>query len=364
MIEVRGGRHHRGVVDVPGHRAHEVSWIGTLHIKAVRRHAREVRVGGRVNRHRVHDEAVIGVHHQSRRIVVAGHRVSASLLLVTQAVTVFIVDAIAVAVEVVGQRVGTVATVDGGVHVVVAGQLLHATNTAEITGSVVQGGRHIVVAGSRIRASCAARKLARAIVDGGRLIVVAGRVIGAPHTAHVLTRTVVIGRVRVVVAGIRVRAPDGLILITDSIAISIVDAIAVTIENGIGWVFTGAIIHGGVCIVVTRCFIRASIDASTTEHIGLPEVDASISAREHLGVELATEVSRCGELTGQDLEVGASDAIGVTIQGIPRSTDDVIDDNALTGQSSTRVEIGKPRIRRGLNSRHVGFSREGIRRTG
>jgi len=191
-----------------------------------------------VNRHRVHDQAVIGVHHHGRRVVVAGHRVTASLLFVAQAVPIFIVDAVAVAVEVVSRWVDAIATVDGGVHIIVAGQLLGATHTTEVTGSIIQGGRHVVVASSSVRATCTARELAHAIVDRGRLIVIAGRFVRTALAACVLTRSVIVGRVGVVVARPSIRAPDGLVFITDSVIICIVDAVAIAIEKGVGRVCT------------------------------------------------------------------------------------------------------------------------------
>ena len=364
MIEVRGRRHHRGVVDVTRNGAHEVSRVGALHIEAVRRHAREVGIGRRVDCHRVHDQAVIGVHHHSRRVVVAGHRVTAPLLLVAEAVTVFIVDAIAVAVEVIGQRIGAVATVDGGVHVVVAGQLLRASHAAEVAGAVIERGRHVVVAGSSIRAARAAGEVTRAIINRGRLIIVARGFVGAPHTACVFTRAIIVRRIGIVVARRFIRTTDGFVLITDSIAIRIVDAISIAIKDGVSRVFTRSVVDGGGSVIVARHRIRTSVDTRTTENISFPEVNAAIPFREDLGIELTTEVSRRSELTSQHFQIRSSDSIGITIQGIPSTTDDVVDDNAFTGHTSTRVEVGEPWIACRLDCGHIGFPRQGIRSAG
>ncbi len=54
---------------------------------------------------------------------------------------------------------------------------------------------------------------------------------------------------------------------------------------------------------------------------------------------LTAQVTSRGELTGQHLEVIARDTVGVSVQGIPCSTDGIINGNVSTG-ARTWVEVG------------------------
>ena len=75
---------------------------------------------------------------------------------------------------------------------------------------------------------------------------------------------------------------------------------------------------------------------------GVAELVGAITFDEDLAVHLTAQVTVCGELTDQDLQVVACDTVGVSIQSIPGTPDGVINGNVSSWRPKTRVKVGGP----------------------
>ena len=67
-----------------------------------------------------------------------------------------------------------------------------------------------------------------------------------------------------------------------------------------------------------------------------------------------------GELTNENLQVGTSNSIGVSIQGVPSATNEVIDGQVSTCHAPTGIEVGEPGVVRGLHRADVSFTSHGV----
>ena len=162
-------------------------------------------------------------------VVVGRIRIGAAkhFLLVTHAVAIVVVDAVALTIHKRRGRVGAI-------------------------GVVGNRGIGIVVARGCIGAPLTAREVTRCDVEHVRV----GVVVAGSHndTARHQARTVVVGGVRVVAGVGRVGTSCNLILVTDAISIHVVQANAIAVQAGVRE-FTAVVVQGRVFVVVASRFV-------------------------------------------------------------------------------------------------------------
>ena len=180
---------------------------------------------------------------------------------------------------------------------------------------------------------CVLRVSAGAVVIGGRVVIIARLGVGAAFDFEGVTHAVAVG-------------------VRKAFTVAVVSVFSE---------LTGPIVNRRVRIVVAGHGVHASLHICIrTEEESVPEFGLAIAVDEDLTVDLTADFARGGELANEDLEVIASDAIGVSIQGIPCTTDEVVDGNVVSRHSAAGLEGGQPGIVRCLHGAHVGFSSEGI----
>ena len=149
------------------------------------------------------------------------------------------------------------------------------------------------------------------------------------------THAVVIRSRRIVVEGGVIRASRDLFLITHSVFVRIVQAVAVAIH------------------VVVSVYIFWVLTIIVRRHAGVPDVEAevhvaidTISILEDLDVEIALDVTTGCELGDQDLlvRVAGRNAVVVSIECKPASADGIINDNVSTRCSEARLKVDGPWI--------------------
>ena len=377
-----------------------------------------IQVGGAtVHIDRVLAEAVVRV----REITgITGFRVSTPFRLIG------IADAVAVIVVRVDRTVciarltgvvceNTGAIIDGGSRIVVTGVSGSTTSASQVlTGTVIIRGGSVIVTGSAVLAapnlifvahevaisviqavSIAVDRVVRVavgvgtavVIIRGRSVIVTGCFIRT--TGHfvfianaiavrviqaiAITVQVIGSRVRagavvirgscIIVASRLIRTARNFILVADAIGVCVVQAVAVTVEIGGFRVRAAVIVQSGCGVVVAGRLVRTTRAGCTgTEVEGVPELVGTVTVNEDLDVELTIEFTRGGELTGQHLQVVSGHTVGVSVQGIPCTTDAVIDGDVATRKTSTRIEVGEPGVVVGLHRAHVGFTRQRVRR--
>ena len=107
----------------------------------------------------------------------------------------------------------------------------------------------------------------------------------------------------------------------------------------------GPIVFCGLGIVVTGGIVDAAgYSRRGTNKERLPVLLWPIAVDEDLTVQLPTQCSVSGELADQDLQICSGDTIGVSIQGIPRPTNGVVNGNVPPRSSESRVKVVGPRM--------------------
>ena len=95
----------------------------------------------------------------------------------------------------------------------------------------------------------------------------------------------------------------------------------------------------------------------------VPELILTVALDEHLAVHLSADFTGRGELADEHFQVFTGDTVGITVQGIPSATDEVIDDNAGSGKTRSRIEVGHPGVACSLYRSNGGFSGQCVRHT-
>ena len=169
---------------------------------------------------------------------------------------------------------------------------------AEVARAIVLRGFGVVVARQRIRAAGhhARRVFARTVVLCGFGVVVAGHVIRAArhHARGVFARTVVLGGFGVVIAGIGSRASEHFDFVAHPIFIVIVEAVALAIQVVLFGISAGAIFHRSRGIVVACGSVGTPLLHFITDAIAVGVVQAVALAVEERFRKLARSVVHRG----------------------------------------------------------------------
>ena len=179
------------------------------------------------------------------------------------------------------------------------------------------------------------------------------------------TGAVIVGGCSVKVARSIVLATRDFIAVTNAVAIGIREAVSVTVKLirtvEIFWVFTRSIVFSGKLIIVASSCVRAACDRPACAEVErITEFSHPVSIDKDLAINLSADFAVRGELTNEDFEVVPSNSVGISIEGIPCTSNEVINGNAGTGQTSSRIEVGHPGVVRGLHRAHIGFSQRGV----
>ena len=188
------------------------------------------------------------------------------------------------------------------------------------------------------------------------------RVKTTPENVLEQARPVVIRGRSVKVASLRIRTSGNFVLVADAIQIIVVQALAIAVQVGGLRIGTGTIVGSGISVEVAGRRVGTSLhDVGASEAEGVPELVASVSFNENLNIKLTSQLTRRGELAHQYFQVISGHTVGITVQCVPGTTDAVVDGDVATGKTSTRIEVGEPRVVRGLHRAHVGFTSQRVR---
>ena len=219
-------------------------------------------------------------------IVVAGRCIGAAVdfVAVADAVPVLILEALSVTVESVLGEFARAVLVGGGVIIVAGFRIGAAVDLEFITDPILIGVREAVavavVSGIGIGAG--------AVVDGGVVIIVAGRGVQTAGAGSVLTGSIVIGGFAVVVAGRRIGTSADFEVVTDPVAIGVGETGAVAIVAS-GSIEARAIVIRGIRIVIAGQPVLAARNFEfVTDSVAIGVVQAV----------LITIVSSLGVFTG------------------------------------------------------------------
>ena len=81
-----------------------------------------------------------------------------------------------------------------------------------------------------------------------------------------------------------------------------------------------------------------------------------------MAVDLAAQITIGGELADQHFQVVSCNAIGISVEGIPRTSDRVVNDNVASGEAAAKIKIGGPGIGCGLDRGYGRLTDGGIGR--
>ena len=269
---------------------------------------------------------------------------------VANAVLVGIAEAVAVAVQ-SGIRIGARAVVEGGGVVVVARRGIETAGArGELAGPIVIGGILAVVTSRDVGTSGDFEFVTDAIPIGVTEAVAVAVEAGLGEGAG----PIVIGGVLAVVTSRDVGTSGDFEFVTDAVPIGVGEAVAVAVVAGIG-VGAGPIVVGGFGVEVAGRDVCAPVHVIHPEEEGVPEFVHAVSIDEDLAVHLSAEFTRRGELADEHLQVIAGHTVGIAVERVPGAANDVVDGDAATGKSSAGIEVGRPRVDRGLDGAHIGL---------
>ena len=123
------------------------------------------------------------------------------------------------------------------------------------------------------------------------------------------------------------------IQVTDTIVHIIANAIGIGVRGAVATTTAQGIVIEAIAAAATRW--AASFEAkwkAQHKEIGV------VSFREDLHMDRSSQITRSGELPDEHTSIGVGQAIGVSVQDVPHTSNFVVDDNVTAGQSTARFK--------------------------